>query len=184
MLTFHQANSVLAAAEPLFSAEEIANTVKRLAGEITAKLANDYPIVLSVMGGAVVFTGHLLPLLEFPLTFDYLHVSRYGNTTRGGEIHWKTSPKEDIRNRVVLVVDDILDEGVTLDAIRDWVIRRGASAFYSAVLVEKEINRPKPISADFVGVVLPDRYVFGFGMDINGAWRNLPAIYALKSAIS
>lgn len=181
MLTFDEANNLLGVAEPLFSAQEIAETVKRMAGEITAVLANDYPLVLSVMGGAVVFTGHLLPLLEFPLTFDYLHVSRYGNAVHGGEINWKMSPQADIRGRVVLVLDDILDEGVTLDAIRDWMMGHGAGAFYSAVLVEKEIGRPKPIQADFIGVVLPDRYVFGFGMDINGVWRNLPAIYALKA---
>jgi hypoxanthine phosphoribosyltransferase len=78
------------------------------------------------------------------------------------------------------VLDDILDEGITLSTIRDWVMSRGAAAFYSAVLAEKEIGRPKPINADFVGLVLPDRYVFGFGMDVYGVWRNLPAIYAVK----
>jgi hypoxanthine phosphoribosyltransferase len=85
-----------------------------------------------------------------------------------------------VRDRVVLVLDDVLDEGITLAAVRDWIMSQGAAAFYSAVFAEKEIGRPKPISADFVGVVLPDRYAFGFGMDIHGAWRNLPAIYALK----
>src|SRR3954447_20606390 len=184
MLTFEEANNILDLAEPLFSPQEIAKTVKRMAEEITAVLATDYPLVLSVMGGAVVFTGHLLPLLEFPLTFDYLHVSRYGNTVRGGEINWKMSPQENICGRVVLVLDDILDEGVTLAAIRDWMMDHGAAVFYSAVLVEKEIGRAKPIRADFVGTVLPDRYVFGFGMDINGVWRNLPAIYTLKAEAS
>lgn len=181
MLTFEEANNVLDSAEPLLSEQEIGQTVRRLAVEISAVLANDYPLVLSVMGGAVVFTGHLLPLLRFPLTFDYVHVSRYANTVQGGEIHWKMSPQQDIHGRVVLVLDDILDEGLTLAAIRDWTMSRGAARFYSAVLVDKEIGRAKPIHADFTGVVLPDRYVFGFGMDINGAWRNLPAIYTLRN---
>jgi hypoxanthine phosphoribosyltransferase len=180
MLTFEEANNILRSAEPLFSAREIAQTIRRMATEITEVLADDYPVVLSVMGGAVVFTGHLLPLLEFPLTFDYLHVSRYANSRHGGEIRWKMRPQEDICGRVVLVLDDILDEGMTLAAIRDWAVSGGASRFYSAVLVEKEIGRPKPIHAEFTGITLPDRYVFGFGMDINGAWRNLPAIYTLK----
>jgi len=181
MLPLEEANKLLSAAEQIFSPEAITQTVKRIAAEITEVLADDYPLVLSVMGGAIVFTGHLLPLLEFPLTFDYLHVSRYHNTVRGGAINWKMSPQEDVHGRVVLVLDDVLDEGVTLAAIRDWMISHGAAAFYSAVLAEKEISRPKPIHADFTGVMLPDRYVFGFGMDIHGVWRNLPAIYALKA---
>ena len=133
------------------------------------------------MGGAVVFTGHLLPWLRFPLSFDYLQVTRYQNTTQGGSVNWKVFPQENLHGRVVLVLDDILDEGITLAAIRKRVIDSGAKAFYSAVLVDKDIGRAKPLQADFVGLKLPDRYVFGFGMDIKGAWRNLPAIYAIKT---
>jgi hypoxanthine phosphoribosyltransferase len=132
------------------------------------------------MGGAVVFTGQLLPLLGFPLDFDYLHLTRYDKALTGGAIHWQAEPKENMHGRVVLVLDDILDEGVTLAAIRDKVLENGAQAFYSAVLVEKQTGQPKPFSADFVGLTVPNRYVFGFGMDIHGAWRNLPAIYAVK----
>ncbi|HQT25689.1 MAG TPA: phosphoribosyltransferase family protein, partial [Burkholderiales bacterium] len=89
-------------------------------------------------------------------------------------------PRENVRGRVVLVLDDILDEGETMAAIKGRVMKEGASAFYSAVFCDKAIGRPKPIEPDFVGISLPDRYVFGFGMDVHGAWRNLPAIYALK----
>jgi hypoxanthine phosphoribosyltransferase len=180
MLPPEEATIILDTAERIFSAEEVSETVKRMAADINAALSGTYPLVLSVMGGAVIFTGQLLPLLEFPLTFDYLHVSRYDNSVHGGDLNWKISPHEDVRNRVVLVLDDVLDEGITLAAIRDWTMARGATAFYSAVLAEKEIGRPRPIKADFVGLVLPDRYVFGFGMDIYGVWRNLPAIYAVK----
>jgi hypoxanthine phosphoribosyltransferase len=80
----------------------------------------------------------------------------------------------------VLVVDDILDEGITLAAIRKRLLEMGAREVYSAVFADKEIGRPKPVAADFVGVKVPNRYVFGFGMDAYGLWRNLPAIYALK----
>lgn len=180
MLSYEDAQKILGTAEQIFSADVIAQTVNRMAADITATLSHQYPLVLSIMGGAVVFTGQLLPLLEFPLNFDYLHVSRYDNKTRGGKINWKVSPPENVQDRVVLVLDDILDEGVTLAAIRDRVMTQGARAFYSAVFADKDIGRSKPISADFVGVVVPDRYVFGFGMDIHGVWRNLPAIYALK----
>jgi len=81
---------------------------------------------------------------------------------------------------VVLVVDDILDEGHTLALVRERVLAAGADAFYSAIFAEKNTGRPKPVTPDFLGVTVPNRYVFGFGMDVRGAWRNLPAVYALK----
>lgn len=152
----------------------------RLARDISTTLGECNPLLLSVMGGAVVFTGQLLPLLRFPLDFDTLYVSRYRGNTRGGEIHWRIEPPQRVTGRVVLVLDDILDEGETMAAIRDRVLASGAAAFYSAVLVEKDLGRAKPIAADFVGLTVPNRYVFGFGMDVRGAWRNLPAIYAVK----
>lgn len=182
MLSYEEARKTLATAEQIIPAAAVSQIVKRMAVDITAELSHHYPLILSVMGGAVVFTGQLLPLLEFPLTFDYLHVTRYNNKMRGGEVTWKVSPhEEELKNRVVLVLDDILDEGVTLAAIRERVMGHGAKAFYSAVFAEKDIGRPKPAQADFVGVMLPDRYAFGFGMDIHGAWRNLPAIYAVRN---
>lgn len=167
-------------AERLFDADQVQAALRRMAREINGRLAGTHPLVLSVMGGAVVFTGQLLPLLDFPLDFDYLHVSRYGDAQRGGTLHWKVAPRENVRGRVVLVLDDILDEGETLHAIRERVLALGAAAFYSAVFADKQHGRAKPIRADFVGLELPDRFVFGYGMDIEGAWRNLPAIYAVK----
>lgn len=180
MLAAAEAKRILDKAELIYSADVVADTVSRMAVDITVALADRYPLVLSVMGGAVVFTGQLLPLLRFPLDFDYIHASRYHNNTSGGQIEWKVMPRESVQGRVVLVLDDILDEGVTLAAIRERIMESGATAFYSAVLADKDIGRSKPISADFVGVTLPNRYVFGFGMDVHGAWRNLPAIYAMK----
>ena len=162
------------------SAVVVSEAVKRVALEISARLSEKQPLVLSVMGGAVVFTGHLLPLLAFPMDFDYIHVSRYDDNTRGGEIDWKVAPRENVKGRTVLVLDDILDEGRTMAAIRERILSAGAKSFFSAVLVNKDTGKPKPIQADFVGVTVPNRYVFGYGMDVYGAWRNLPAIYALK----
>jgi hypoxanthine phosphoribosyltransferase len=132
------------------------------------------------MGGAVVFAGQLLPQLVFPLEFDYLHVSRYGDDTRGGPLSWLVAPRTPVAGRVVLLLDDILDEGVTLAEITAWLRAQGASEVLSAVFADKHTGRAKAIAADFVGLRLPDRYVFGFGMDIAGAWRNLPAVYAVK----
>jgi len=167
-------------AELIMSAEAVNTAVVQVAHEINEALGHAHPLVLSVMGGAVVFTGQLLPLLNFPLDFDYVHVSRYGKKQQGGELLWHVAPRENIAGRVVLVLDDILDEGETMAAIKQRVLNLGATAFYCAVFANKLNNKPKPICADFVGTTLPDRFVFGFGMDIHGAWRNLPAIYALK----
>lgn len=180
MLSARESWDILDQAELIYSAEEVDAALKRLALEITEALSDTHPVVLSVMGGAVVFTGQLLPMLNFPLDFDYVHVSRYGSKTRGGALDWKVMPRENVSGRVVLVLDDILDEGETMAGIRERVLAEGAKGFYSAVFCDKAIRKEKPIRADFVGLSLPDKYVFGFGMDVHGAWRNLPAIYALR----
>jgi hypoxanthine phosphoribosyltransferase len=180
MLAPAQAWEILESAEQVCSAATIARAVQRIAADITRVLADDNPLVLSVMGGAVVFTGQLLPLLRFPLSFDYMHLTRYHNAMSGGRIEWKVFPLEAVAGRVVLVVDDILDEGDTMLEIRTRVLAAGAERFYCAVFADKDIGKPKPIAADFVGLPLPNRYVFGFGMDVKGAWRNLPEIYAMK----
>ncbi|HUY03286.1 MAG TPA: hypoxanthine-guanine phosphoribosyltransferase [Rhodocyclaceae bacterium] len=180
MLSGEEAQAILDNAEQLCSAAEVAAAISRVAGEVSAQLAGRRPLVLAVMSGAVVFAGQLLPLLPFPLDFDYLHASRYDGATGGGALRWLVEPREHLAGRTLLVVDDILDAGITLAAIRERLLARGAATVYTAVLVEKELGREKPVAADFVGLRLPDRYLFGCGMDIHGVWRNLPAIYALK----
>ena len=180
MLTRQAAQDEFNNSEIIFSEQQVQTAVARMAREINATMGEFHPLVLSVMGGAVVFTGQLLPLLNFPLDFDYVHVSRYGNKQQGGELKWKVAPHENVRGRVVLVVDDILDEGETLHAVKQRVMELGATKFYSAIFADKLNGKVKPIRADFVGLQVPDRFVFGYGMDIHGAWRNLPAIYATK----
>jgi hypoxanthine phosphoribosyltransferase len=179
-LSPEKALQLLSTADQLYSATAVAAAVARVAREISARLADSFPLVLTVMRGSVIFAGQLLPQLRFPLEFDYLDVTRYGAATRGGALSWKVAPGTPVAGRVVLVLDDILDEGRTLAAVREKLAAAGARAVYCAVLADKEIGRAKPISADFVGLTVPDRYVFGFGMDVSGAWRNLPEIYALR----
>lgn len=183
MLAAEEVRRILNDAEEVCSEQQVNLAVRRLAAEIRVALADRYPLVLSVMGGAVVFTGQLLPQLHFPLDFDTIHVSRYGNKTQGGELHWVVKPKANVANRVVLVLDDILDEGHTLAAIRKMVLEMGATECLSAVFADKAIGKTKPIKPDFVGLEVPNRFVFGFGMDAHGAWRNLPSIYAMKDPV-
>jgi hypoxanthine phosphoribosyltransferase len=175
-----QAWAFLENSDVVASAEEVQAAVRRVASEIEARLSKAFPIVLPVMGGAVFFAGQLLPLLRFPLDFDYIHASRYGAATRGAGVDWKVSPPGLVQGRTVLVLDDILDHGETMNAIRTRLRELGATDFYCAVLVEKKLNMKKPIAADFVGLTIPDRFVFGCGMDAKGYWRNLPEIRAMK----
>ena len=168
--------------DPVASAEEVQAAVRRVAGQVHERLAGEYPLVLAVMGGAVVFAGQILPLLHFPLDFDYIHASRYGDRTRGASVEWRVTPPESVRGRTVLALDDILDGGDTMAAIRERMLALGADRFYCAVLVEKVLKKAKPIRADFVGLSIADRFVFGYGMDAKGYWRNLPEIRAMKGA--
>jgi hypoxanthine phosphoribosyltransferase len=161
---------------------EVQAAIARLATQIDERLRDAYPLALVVMGGAVVFAGQLLPRLRFPLDLDYVHATRYGAATQGGGLAWRVAPPEGVRGRAVLVLDDILDGGQTLRAIRDELTARGAAQVLCAVLVEKMLAAPKPITADFVGLRIPDRFVFGCGMDAKGYWRNLPEIRAMRGA--
>lgn len=169
-------------AEQVCSAVEVEAAFCRLANEITQALDTCEPVVLCVMKGGAVLTGQLLPRLFFPLLFDSVQATRYHEDTRGHHLVWKVAPGESVRGRTVLLLDDILDEGHTLAAIRDKCLEAGAERVLIAVLADKDTGRDKPVAADFVGLHVPDRYVFGCGMDVHGWWRNLPAIYALKTA--
>ncbi len=172
--------ALLNRAELLHGRLEIEAVLDRLAAEISDRLADTYPVLLCVMGGAVVFAGQLLPRLGFPLEFDYLQATRYRDRTQGGSIEWRALPAKDLSGRTVLLLDDILDEGHTLAAVKARMRELGAARVEVAVLAEKETGRPKPLYADYLGLKLPNRYVFGMGMDAYGLWRNLPGIYALK----
>ena len=179
-MTPDEARQMLADADLISSEEEIQVAIDQLASQITVQLGDAYPVVLTVMGGGVVFAGQLLPKLIFPLECDYLHATRYGDVTVGTQLKWIAAPRLPVAGRTVLVLDDILDEGITLAAIKAKLLEMGAARCLVAVLSEKDLGRPKPVTADFVGVRLPNRFVFGCGMDAKGAWRNLPAIYAVK----
>lgn len=179
-LNTQQPLQLLEQADLIHSSDVVEAAIARLSNEIAQKLENTVPVVICVMGGGVVFAGQLLTQLKFPLELDYVHASRYQTGIVGKTLHWQSLPKLDLTNRTVLLVDDILDEGVTLKAIQEKCFELGAAQVFSAVLVEKTLDHAKPIAADFVGLEVPNRYVFGYGMDAYGWWRNLPAIYAMK----
>ncbi len=167
-------------AELLYSEADVGVAINQLAKQLNKDYIDDLPIVLCVMGGAVVFTGLLLPKLAFPLEFDYVQATRYRGDIVGEKLRWLVKPSDNVTNRKVLILDDILDEGITMKAIADECKSLGASEIKIAVLANKVLDINKPIHADYIGVHVENRYIFGCGMDIYGWWRNTKAIYALK----
>lgn len=172
------AQQLLDRAELIHSEHDCETALRRMAEAISRDLSERYPLVLPIMGGAVVFSGKLLPLLAFPLDFDYIHITRYGDKLQGGQFRWLREP-QNVAGRDVLVLDDILDEGHTLNAVKQHILAAGAASCRTAVFADKQIGKSKPVAADYVGLTVPDRYVFGYGMDAQHMWRNLGAVYAL-----
>ena len=172
----------LARADRVHDREALERAITRVGAEIDRTLAGGPAIFLTVMQGALVFAGQLAPAIAAPLSFDYVHATRYRGTTAGGELAWIKRPSRALSGETVLLVDDILDEGYTLKAIRDFCLAEGATRVLVAVLCEKIHARRVPgIVADFCGVSVPDRYVFGYGMDYHEQGRNLPAIWAVDA---
>lgn len=179
-ITPEEARTVLEQADRLYDAKQVDDALARLAAELNARLADSNPLVLCIMQGGLIPGGMLLPRLDFPLQMDYIHATRYGADTSGGELRWIVRPSSPLKDRVVLLIDDIHDEGLTLNAIARDCRAAGAAAVYSAVLVNKIHDRKHGLEADFKGLDVPDRYVFGYGMDYKTYLRNTPGIYAVK----
>jgi hypoxanthine phosphoribosyltransferase len=173
---------VLRTADLLCSPGEVDAAFDRMAREITGELADRNPLLLAVMLGGMIPAARLVCRLDFPVDLDYVHATRYQGDVRGRDLDWVAHPRESLAERTVLVVDDILDEGVTLAAIVAHCREAGASAVYSAVLVDKDHDRKAAglQRADFTGLTVPDRYVFGCGMDYRGQFRHLRGIYAVR----
>lgn len=177
--------TALADAELIHDRDTLEAAISRMADEIHRDYDGDErPVFLTVMHGGLPFAAQLslaIGALGLDLEFDYLHATRYRGATSGGELVWKHRPATPLRGRKVLLVDDIVDEGHTLKAVRAWCLEEGARDVRIAALAVKRHGRcVDGISADYVGVDVPDRYVFGYGMDFHEQGRNLPAIYALR----
>ena len=175
-----ESEQVYAEAELLYSAAEVEAAIDNMARAITGELKNKNPVVLCLMIGAVIIVGKILTKLNFPLQLEYVHATRYQGTT-GGNMKWVRSPSVPLKNRTVLIIDDILDEGVTLTAMIEECKKAEAAKIYTAVLADKQIKKPRNLKkADFTGLTIPDHYVFGYGMDYKSYLRNAPGIYAVK----
>lgn len=178
-----RAESLLANAEEIVDQDAASQAVSAVAAALNARFGEpaeaQFPLVLGVMGGAVVFTGQLLPQLRFPLEFDYLHVSRYDDA-EGGGAKWKVVPRQSVAGRTIVLLDDILDQGETLAEVKARLLELNAAEVVIVVFADKAHKRPKPVNADIVGVTIANRFVVGFGMDVEGYWRNLPGLWAIR----
>lgn len=175
--------SILDNVDCLYDYQAINTALDKMAIAITNELGDSNPIMLTVMTGAMIPAGHLVTRLPFPLEMDYIHATRYRGSMRGGDLHWLVEPRTSLKDRTVLIVDDIMDGGLTLSAIIDYCKQAKAKAVYTAVLVNKLRKREPTVDfePDFIGISIEDRYVFGFGLDYEEYWRNMPGIYALKA---
>ncbi|MDD5460101.1 MAG: hypoxanthine-guanine phosphoribosyltransferase [Methylococcales bacterium] len=171
---------IQATADLLYSEREVETALDKMAQQISALLADCNPVLLCVMNGGIVIAGKLITRLSFPLTIDAINASRYQNKTSGSSIEWVLKPGTPLKDRTVLIIDDILDEGITLAAIIEYCLDQGATSVYSAVLVNKILDHEKPVTADFIGLETENRYLFGYGMDYKGYLRNAAGIYACK----
>jgi len=179
--TTDKIQEILKDAECLHSFTEINQALDTMAAEITEKLQHSNPLILCVMTGALITTGHLVTRLHFPLEIDYIHATRYRGATRGGDLHWLVEPRQDLKDRTVLIIDDIMDGGLTLAAIIDYCKQAEAKATYTAVMVSKIREREPGVNfePDFVGLTTEDKFLFGFGLDYQEYLRNVPGIYAV-----
>ncbi|PIP79429.1 MAG: hypoxanthine-guanine phosphoribosyltransferase [Gammaproteobacteria bacterium CG22_combo_CG10-13_8_21_14_all_40_8] len=180
-MTLFDPSAIYQRAECLFSQEQISAVIEKIAAEINLQFVDKNPIVISILNGGLILTGQLLTQLNFPLQVDYLHASRYQNKIRGESLHWKTYPQLDLNSRHILLVDDILDEGYTLVAVKEYCLGQQAASVQTLVLADKKHQRKaqENLKADFTGLEIPDRFVFGYGLDYQGYWRNAPGIFAL-----
>ena len=175
----HKINTVMDRATCLIDESSLNQILDQLAEQMGASLKDKHPLLLCVMRGGMMVTSELTKRLPFKMQVDYLHATRYQGQMQGAQLEWKHKPGISLKDRVVVLVDDILDGGVTLAEIKAFCEAQGAKQVQTAVLLDKKAMRhPKGLKvADFVGIEIENHFVFGFGLDYYEHYRNLPAIY-------
>lgn len=178
----NEAKSLVEKSECLFDQKTIEAAIHRIADAMNERFADEAPLLLCVMNGAVIFMGQLVTLLNFPLQIDYVHVTRYQGEIEGRELHWVAEPRIELKDRVVVIIEDILDAGLTLASVKDFCEKQGAKEVHCAVLIDKDSPRSKGgvETCEFTGLKVGNRFLFGYGLDYKGFLRNIPGIYAVK----
>ncbi|NNE63243.1 MAG: hypoxanthine-guanine phosphoribosyltransferase [Gammaproteobacteria bacterium] len=168
----------------LFDEESVESAISALAEKVAGGNGDNFPLVLCVMNGGLYLTGQLLRHWHFSLTLDYVHATRYRLATLGKDVLWKAYPQNEIKGRHVLIIDDIFDQGYTLEEVQSYCLKHGALSCKSVFLIRKSHQRKKAdIQPDYVGLECGDIYVYGAGMDLNSHFRNLSSIYAIPEKV-
>ncbi|MBJ7538847.1 hypoxanthine-guanine phosphoribosyltransferase [Marinomonas transparens] len=175
-------NKTLSEADCLINEAQINEALDKMATQITKDLGEKRPLVLCVMNGGLIPTAGLLERLNFPLELDYIHATRYGMATEGALLKWLSYPQSSLKDRDILVIDDIFDQGYTLQAIIHWLEGQETKSVSTATVINKLHDRKVDMMPDYIGVDAEDRFLFGYGMDYNGFFRNLKGVYAIKDS--
>ena len=170
--------------EVLFSEEQLKNRVREIAQQITADYQGKEIMLISVLRGSFVFMADLCRAIDLPCTVDFMAVSSYGKGTKSsGQVQITKDLSEDITDRHIIVVEDILDSGNTLAFLKDYMLAKGAKSITIVTLLDKPARREKAITADLAGFVVPDEFVVGYGLDYCQQYRNMPYIGVLKPEV-
>jgi len=168
----------------IFSEEVIHNRVKELGARITADFAGKSPLLIGVLKGCFVFLADVSRCIDLDLEVRFLTASSYGfSSVTSGKVKIGKDFDYEIEGRDVIIIEDILDSGVTLTALRDFVIKRSPASLKICTLLDKPARRQVPIEADYLGFICPDEFVVGYGLDYAERYRNLPYIASLKPEI-
>ncbi len=167
-----------------FTAEQLAKRTGELAAEITEKYKGSYPLFVAVLKGSFIFYSDLLRAMSMPVQVDFMSVSSYGaESVSSGRVKIMKDTDADVRGRRVVIVEDIIDSGNTLYALKNLLLHRGAESVEICALLDKSSRRTADISADYVGFEIADEFVVGYGLDYAERYRNLPYIGILKRSV-
>lgn len=172
-------------AKIIYNEQQVQSAISKMAQTINQDLADKKPLLLCVVNGGIFLTGQLLPKLKIALELDYIHISRYGNALEGQSMRWLAKPSTPLKERNIVILDDVLDQGITLKAIEEYCQSQGAKSIYHAVLFDKTECRASNgvVTAHCIGLTAPNEYLFGCGLDVKGFFRNTPSLYSVPPAL-
>lgn len=168
----------------LYSQDDINQRLNQLANTITEKYRDQFPVIVSVMTGAMVFATDMIKRMNFKLNVDYVDVSSYENSDQStGQVKLVQDLSHSIKGRPVIIMEDIIDTGYTLQYLTNLLADRGAKSIEICALLDKPARRQVNVEADYVGFTVPDEFIVGYGLDYDGLYRNLPFVGILKRSV-
>lgn len=167
----------------LYTQSQVSHRLDELAAELTTKYRGQQPVIVSVMTGALVFTGEMIERLNFKLNLDYVDVSSYADGTQSGQVQLVQDLSTDIKGRPVIIMEDIIDTGHTLKFLKDLLKDRGAKSIEICALLDKPDRREADVEGDYIGFKVPNEFIVGYGLDYSGLYRNLPFVGVLKRSV-